>query len=36
MEREGGKIRVREVIRVREKDGTGEGKEGNKVCKVTE
>lgn len=26
----------REVIRVRQEDGTGKGKEGNKVCKVTE
>ncbi len=26
----------REVIRVRQEDGMGEGKEANKVCKVTE
>ena len=26
----------REVIRVRQEDGMGTGKEGNKVCKVTE
>lgn len=25
-----------EVIRVRQEDGMGTGKEGNKVCKVTE
>lgn len=33
----GGKMRVRErLLRVRQEDGMGKGKEGNKVCKVME